>query len=82
MKEGLGEQGELTDDESDAGELVEDQVIDQDIVEIEEEGLQDDAISVGTEGNENSTDQDAMEAEEDAPRRHNRCRYRTGSRRP
>jgi hypothetical protein len=62
MKEGLGE---LTDDESDASELVEDQVIDQDIVEIEEEGLQYDAISVGTEENENSTGQDAMEAEEE-----------------
>lgn len=40
MKEELREQRELTDNESDASELVEDQVTDQDIVEIEEEGLQ------------------------------------------
>ena len=47
-KEEHREQGELTDDESEIGESVEDQAVLQDVVEIEEERLQDDAVSVAT----------------------------------
>jgi hypothetical protein len=65
MEEGLEEQREFTDNESDASYLVEEQVVDENIVSMEEKGLQGDAVPIDSGGNENSVGQDAIEAEEE-----------------
>ena len=56
-KDGLGEQGELTDDESDAGDSAKDRATDQEAVESEEDA--------GERADGNPTDQDTADSEEE-----------------
>ena len=56
-KDGLGEQGELTDDESDAGDSAKGRATDQEAVESEEDG--------GERADGNPTDQDTADSEEE-----------------